>query len=106
MTVKITAPVEKFTGTVAGVNFVDSVGETDDETALQYFQRQGYTIEDESPSIPEGEPGDKWTVAQLTAYAEAEGISLDGVKGKPAILTALGVTASAPSDAGTPAGVQ
>ena len=32
--------------------------------------------------IPAGEPSEKWTVAQLTAYAEKHGIDLDGATKK------------------------
>jgi hypothetical protein len=42
---KITAPVEGFQGTVAGVQFEDGAGETDNESAIAYFQRQGYTVD-------------------------------------------------------------
>lgn len=41
---KITAPVEGFSGTVAGVDFADGVGTCEDANALAYFQRQGYRI--------------------------------------------------------------
>lgn len=45
---KITAPEQKghppFTGAVAGVNFVDGVGETRDEAAIAYFERHGYKV--------------------------------------------------------------
>lgn len=42
--ITVTAPVEGFCGTVAGVEFVDGVGTCTDANALAYFQRQGYTI--------------------------------------------------------------
>jgi hypothetical protein len=42
---KVTAPVEGFTGTVVGVEFVDGHGETENPAALQYFARHGYTVE-------------------------------------------------------------
>ncbi|AZG43450.1 hypothetical protein [Gordonia insulae] len=42
---KVRTPVEKYNGTVAGVEFVDGVGETDDPNALAYFDRHGYTVE-------------------------------------------------------------
>lgn len=59
---KITTPVEGFNGTVAGVTFVDGVGETVDEGAVAYFERQGYGVDVEAPeesdpaaTDPEGE---------------------------------------------------
>lgn len=41
---EVTAPVEDFTGTVVGVQFVDGKGSTDSAPALAYFTRQGYAI--------------------------------------------------------------
>lgn len=49
----IQTPVKGFTGTVIGVDFKDGVGETDDEAALAYFERQGYDI---TPLAPGKEP--------------------------------------------------
>lgn len=40
-------PVDGYTGTVAGVNFANGVGETDDLAALLYFSGAGYRIEGE-----------------------------------------------------------
>ena len=44
-TYRVTAPAEGFSGTVAGVEFVDGAGETSSPTALSYFRRHGYGIE-------------------------------------------------------------
>lgn len=46
----ITAPVKGFTGVVVGVAFADGKGETDDESAVSYFHRHGYTVETEKPA--------------------------------------------------------
>jgi hypothetical protein len=43
---KITAPQKGFSGKVVGVDFVDGSGETDNESALAYFLRHGYTVDD------------------------------------------------------------
>lgn len=51
---KITAPVAA-TCTVAGIAFVDGVGETCSEVALSYFRRHGYTIQ-EVADPPEAPP--------------------------------------------------
>lgn len=48
---KITAPAKDFTGTVVGVDFKDGVGETSNEGAIAYFERQGYTVELEVPDV-------------------------------------------------------
>lgn len=42
---RITTPVEGFTGTVVDVVFTDGVGETTDPGALAYFRRHGYKVE-------------------------------------------------------------
>lgn len=39
-------PVEGFTGRVVGVDFVDGVADTDDDSALNYFRSAGYTVDD------------------------------------------------------------
>lgn len=41
---QVTAPVSGFTGEVAGVHFVDGVGNTDNSRALAYFARHGYAV--------------------------------------------------------------
>lgn len=88
---KITTPVEGFTGTVVGVTFVDGVGETKDEGALAYFERQGYTVDagETAPVVPDGAPSLDWTAAQLKAYAESKSIDLGDAKNKPDILAKL-----------------
>lgn len=88
----VTAPVEGFTGHVAGVAFENGIGETTDQAALAYFHRQGYTVvqdDPEDPALPEGDPTDKWTVAQLTAYAAEHDVDLGDVKKKDELLAAL-----------------
>lgn len=83
---KVTTPVEGFTGVVVGVDFKDGVGETDSIPALEYFERQGYTIENDEPDFPEGDPTEKWKVDQLKAYATAKNIELGDAKTKDDIL--------------------
>ena len=91
----IKTPVEGFDGIVAGVRFVDGVGSTDDEAAIAYFERQGYTVgghvEDEAErDFPLGDPSDKWTKPQLLAYAKAHGIQIEAdVKTKDDIWAAI-----------------
>lgn len=46
---RVATPVKGFTGTVAGVEFVDGRGETDNVAALAYFKRQGYDIQPDKP---------------------------------------------------------
>lgn len=93
---KITTPVEGFNGIVVGVTFTKGEGETDNPAALAYFERQGYTVEGAGETgYPEGDPTDKWTKDQLTAFAEAKSINVDDAKTKADLLAA--VTAK-PSD--------
>ncbi|WP_048343929.1 Ish1 domain-containing protein, partial [Cellulomonas sp. A375-1] len=89
MAPKIHTPVKGFTGTVAGVTFADGTGETDDEGAIAYFERHGYTIDDEPPAFPDGEPTDAWKVAQLKAYAAAHGIDLGSASNKDEIVKGI-----------------
>jgi hypothetical protein len=82
---KITSPVPGFSGEVVGVYFVKGTAEPDavSESALSYFRRHGYTIDDgepvdPNPPHPEGDPDESWSVAQLKAYAEAHEIEIKG----------------------------
>lgn len=47
--------------------------------------------------IPDGDPTEKWTTAQLTAYAEKHGIDLDGATRK-ADVAAKVIPAGAPTE--------
>lgn len=93
----IKTPVEGFSGLVAGVHFVDGVGKTDDESAIAYFERQGYGFGDEpaeDPSDPDrkypaGDPSDKWTKDELLAYAADRKIDLGDAKNKAEIWGAI-----------------
>lgn len=92
----ITTPVQGFTGTVAGVQFADGVGQTDNPVALAYFRRHGYTVDDvpapadepdeadeppeasEGPEVPaQSAPKGEW-VAYATAHPdEAQRLSTE-----------------------------
>jgi len=93
----IKTPVEGFTGLVAGVHFVDGVGKTDDESAIAYFERQGYGVGDqpaEQPRNPDakyplGDPSDKWKKDELLAYAADRKIDLGAAKTKDEIWGAI-----------------
>lgn len=49
---------------------------------------QSDTAEDEN-SFPDGDPSDEWTVKQLRAYAQEQGIDLGKATAKPDIIAAL-----------------
>lgn len=91
----IKTPVEGFNGIVAGVAFTDGVGHTDDEGAIAYFERQGYEVagdvsDDVERDYPLGDPSDKWTKAELLAYAKDHGITIESdVKTKDQIWAAI-----------------
>lgn len=108
---KIETPVEGFNGLVAGVQFVDGVGHTDDEAALGYFDRQGYKVSgkvDESVEreFPLGDPSDKWTVKELRAYAKDRSISVAAdVKSKEDLLNAIAPGGTPYKGITTPEGV-
>lgn len=90
----IEAPVKGFNGLVAGVHFTDGKGSTDNEGAIAYFERQGYTVsghvdDDAERDYPLGDPSDKWTIAQLKAYAADHDKDLGGAKSKDEIWNAI-----------------
>lgn len=76
--VKVHTPVPGYTGTVVGVRFTDGVGETDSATALSYFRRKGYRLEEPVPAGTNGGEGDTGTghdggdLALVDAYDPAE----------------------------------
>lgn len=46
---KVYAPLEGYNGISASVEFVNGVGETDNENLLEWFEEKGYTVEREKP---------------------------------------------------------
>lgn len=86
----VRTPVEKYNGPILGVMFENGVGKTDDDVALAYFRRRGYTVEDESQDEePPAKPDDTWTVDALTAYAKEHEIALEGASKKADILAKI-----------------
>lgn len=80
MAPKINAPVEGFTGIVAGVTFADGVGETDNENALAYFERQGYGIgkaDAKSVDTTPATPSKKWKVEDIEKWASEQDPAID-----------------------------
>lgn len=53
---QVTTPVREFNGCVAGVWFVNGEATTDNEGAVAYFQRHGYTVTplDDPARVPAG----------------------------------------------------
>ncbi|MCU1441132.1 MAG: hypothetical protein JWP85_2129 [Rhodoglobus sp.] len=99
---KITAPVEGFNGISAGTQFTDGVGETDDENAIAYFERQGYTVgEVAAPAVteppvpaasktPEEEEAEKVAAAAKVAAEEAAALAAFEKLGKDELITLAG----------------
>lgn len=93
----ITAPVDGFTGRVAGVNFVDGTATATDPRALAYFRRHGYQVDRAvtsaaaPPAATEATtaPSAESTAREIRAYAEAKGIDLDGASRKADMLEAI-----------------
>lgn len=55
--------------------------------------------EEQETTIPDGDPTDKWSVAELKAYAAREGIELAGAKNKPEYLKAIADRPKTPAGA-------
>ncbi|VXB82175.1 hypothetical protein [Aeromicrobium sp. 9AM] len=80
MSVRITAPVAGLNGTgVGGLQFENSIAETDNQAIIDYCIAQGYTVE---PITDDGKPAglDELTIAQLDELAAVEEIDLKGHK--------------------------
>lgn len=80
MSVRITAPVAGLNGVgVGGLQFDNSVAETDNQAIIDYCISQGYTVE---PIDDDGKPAglDELSAEQLDELAAVEGIDLTGHK--------------------------
>lgn len=44
----IKSPNQEYTGTSAGVTFVNGVGNTDNENLIKWFRDRGYEVEEDS----------------------------------------------------------
>ncbi|GAA4059807.1 hypothetical protein [Actinomadura miaoliensis] len=80
MSYRITTPVDGYSGDVVGVAFVDGQATTDDEAAVAYFRRHGYTVsggdEDQAPATVE-RPARNASTDAWRAYAIAQGMTSD-----------------------------
>jgi hypothetical protein len=71
---KITAPQKGYNGVSVGVRFEDGVGETDNEAAIAYFERQGYTVEGSDPDAGAEDEAEQEIVDPLGAVVETQSI--------------------------------
>ena len=93
---RITAPIEGFRGTVGGVQFKDSVAETDNEAVITYCLSAGYTVElGETEPAGSDVPDASWKVAELVAWATDHEIAIPPEATKKADILAVLVEASA-----------
>ena len=76
---KIKSPVAGYTGVVVGVQFTNGEAETDRDSALAYFRRQGYTVE-ETESTTAAKSSSEPSAADLKAKAKELGLSTKGNK--------------------------
>lgn len=67
---KVYTPLEGYNGISASVEFVNGVGETDNENLLEWFEEKGYTVEREKPKRAKKATED---VAEEVAEEVAEG---------------------------------
>lgn len=55
----IKCPNTSFCDIRVGVKFIDGVGETEDERAIEWFKSNGYTVEEEAPKKRGRKPKDE-----------------------------------------------
>ena len=55
----IKSPNQEYTGTSAGVYFVNGVGNTDNENLIDWFRERGYEVEIDAEVSTEEDPGEK-----------------------------------------------
>lgn len=95
---QVKAPVADFTGTVAGVDFTDGIGDTDDERALAYFSRHGYDIvgaDDFSADVQDDSPGTYPGGALGTPVPPTTGGTLDAADPENDLVPVGGVKSAA-----------
>lgn len=72
----------------------DDVAVIPDALEEQYAAKGWTPVTAAAPAVevPDGEPSESWTVAQLEAYAAANGVDLAGASRKADILAAISGT--------------
>lgn len=93
-TVQVHTPVGDYSGTVAGIQFVNGKAEVDEsnETALSYFRRHGYPVGPVEETEGDGDdatPLEEYTVPELREYARQREIDLSGLNTKADILARI-----------------
>lgn len=98
--VKILAPNKSYTGVSASVNFVNGVGETEDENLIGWFKEHGYDVIEEDTDVKTVEKTlDQMTVEELVAYADEKEIDIGKSTSQSGIVEKIkAAEASTPSD--------
>jgi hypothetical protein len=105
----VTAPEGAFTGTVAGVAFVDGVAETSNTWALAYFARHGYDVNDvyaDSLTWSETKDPVTMTIDDLRAFAAAKSVDLSGLTRKQDIVDRINLPIAPAKPTVTPGDTQ
>jgi len=80
------------------------------EAKVDYFLNRGWAVDvvvaEPDVAIPEGDPSDEWTVKQLGAFAEREGIDLAGATKKADVVAAITAARTSTTDPGADIGAE
>ncbi|WP_138751859.1 hypothetical protein [Paenibacillus sinopodophylli] len=81
---KIIAPNVQYNGLSASVNFINGIGLTNDPHLIEWFENQGYTIEDDEAEVDKAaEAAKKEVEKQLKALRKkATELGIEGVADK------------------------
>lgn len=74
---KVYTPLQGYNGISASVEFVNGVGETDNENLLEWFEEKGYTVEREKPKRAKKDK----EVTEETSEETSEGASEEVAEG-------------------------
>ena len=85
---KITAPNTAYNRKLCGVQFIEGIGQTEDENTAGWFSgREGFTVTAEDSDVVK--PTSKMTVDELKAYASDKDIELGDTEKKADILAKI-----------------
>lgn len=79
---KIICPNKQYTGVSASVPFAAGIGETDDPHLIDWFKKNGYTVEGEQA----GSPFDGMSIDDLKAYAAEKNINIGNATSQAGII--------------------
>lgn len=82
---RVSAPVTTFTGTVIGVAFSEGVAETDNQNAIAYFIRHGYTVDEDAAALSEETITVASTTPDLATATKAQIVAYAATLADPAL---------------------